>query len=52
MCIRDRNRPIPHGTALNQLEAVLIAAAEPRLNLQRGRFGEAIQQFLQVDAEQ
>ena len=31
--------------ALNMLEAVSIAIAEPRLNLQRGRWGETTQYF-------
>ena len=31
--------------ALNTLEAVSIAIAEPRLNLQRGRWGDATQYF-------
>jgi hypothetical protein len=31
--------------ALNMLEAVSIAIGEPRLNLQRGRWGEATQYF-------
>jgi hypothetical protein len=31
--------------ALNMLEAVSIAMAEPRLNLSRGRWGEATQYF-------
>ena len=31
--------------ALNMLEAVSIAIAEPRLNLQRGRWGDATQYF-------
>ena len=35
--------------ALNILEAVCIAVSEPRLNLQRGRWGEATQYF-QIDA--
>lgn len=33
---------------LNHLEGILIAAAEPRLNLQGGRFGDA-EQFYQTD---
>ncbi|MCB0985984.1 MAG: GIY-YIG nuclease family protein [Ilumatobacter sp.] len=40
-------KAIPHGTALNQLEAVLMAVSEPRLNLQRGRFGAGVEQLLQ-----
>ena len=35
------------ATALNILEAVAIAVAEPRLNLQRGRWGDATQ-YIQV----
>jgi hypothetical protein len=31
--------------ALNILEAIAIAVAEPRLNLQRGRWGDAQQYF-------
>ncbi|MEB8534565.1 hypothetical protein [Acidithiobacillus ferriphilus] len=31
--------------ALNVLEAIAIAISEPRLNLQRGRWGEAQQYF-------
>ena len=34
-------------SALDHIEAVLIAAAEPPLNLQRGRFGENVDQYLQ-----
>ncbi len=33
---------------LNHLEAVLIHAAEPRLNRQGGRFGEEVARYLQV----
>lgn len=33
------------GSALNILEAVSIAVGEPRLNLQRGKWGEATQYF-------
>jgi hypothetical protein len=36
------------ATVLNHLEGILIATAEPRLNLQGGRFGDA-QQFYQTD---
>lgn len=32
---------------LNHIEAILIYAAEPRLNRQGGRFGENVEQFLQ-----
>jgi len=34
---------------LNIMEAVAIAVSEPRLNLQRGRWGEATQ-YYQVEA--
>jgi hypothetical protein len=37
--------------ALDHLEAVLVAAAEPPLNLQRGRFGPSVQQYLQAPAD-
>lgn len=33
------------AVALNILEAVSVAIAEPKLNLQRGRWGEAKQYF-------
>jgi hypothetical protein len=36
---------------LNHLEAILIAAAEPRLNRQGGKFGDA-QQFRQWEDEE
>lgn len=39
---------VPTEVALNVLEAIAIAVAEPRLNLQRGRWGEATQ-YYQVD---
>ncbi len=32
---------------LNHIEAILLAAAEPPLNLQRGRFGSNVKQFIQ-----
>ena len=32
---------------LNHMEAILIAAAEPPLNLQSGRFGSDVEQYLQ-----
>ena len=40
--------------ALNHIEAILLASAEPPLNLQRGRFGKAVAQYLQYrpDAEE
>lgn len=39
---------------LDHIEAILLAAAEPPLNLQRGRFGNDVQQYIQhiaVDEE-
>jgi hypothetical protein len=33
------------GVALNLLEAIAIATSEPRLNLQRGKWGDSIQYF-------
>ena len=36
------------GSALNHIEGVLIQAAEPPRNRQSGRFGESVQQYLQV----
>ena len=36
---------------LNMVEGVLIAAAEPPLNRQGGRFGEKVERFLQVRDE-
>jgi len=36
------------ASTLNHLEAVLIAASEPPLNLQRGRFGEDVYQYNQT----
>ncbi len=37
--------------ALNMLEAVTIAIGEPRLNLQRGKWGDATQYFQHWDRE-
>lgn len=34
-------------SVLNHVEAILLAAAEPPLNLQRGRFGNDVQQYIQ-----
>ena len=34
---------------LNHIEAILLATAEPPLNLQRGRFGSDVQQYLQPE---
>jgi len=36
------------GDVMNHIEAILIHTAEPRLNRQGGRFGDAVKQFLQV----
>ncbi len=41
--LRTKNESM--SVALNILEAVSIAIAEPRLNLQRGKWGEATQYF-------
>lgn len=35
------------GSILDHIEAILLAAAEPPLNLQRGRFGNDVQQYIQ-----
>jgi hypothetical protein len=35
---------------LNHIEAILLATAEPPLNLQRGRFGSEVEQYLQPEA--
>lgn len=32
---------------LDHIEAILIASSEPPLNLQRGRFGQDVEQYLQ-----
>lgn len=37
---------------LNHIEAILLAAAEPPLNLQRGRFGQDVQQYIQFIEEE
>lgn len=37
--------------ALNVMEAIAIAIAEPRLNLQRGRWSDATQYFQAIDPE-
>lgn len=37
--------------ALNVLEAVSIAVSEPRLNLQRGKWGDATKYFQYVEKE-
>jgi hypothetical protein len=37
---------------LDHIEAILLASAEPPLNLQRGRFGENVEQYIQhIDNE-
>jgi hypothetical protein len=41
------------GEILNHIEAILIASAEPPLNLQRGRFGENVERYIQfVDQDE
>ncbi|EED33289.1 hypothetical protein NOR53_1009 [gamma proteobacterium NOR5-3] len=37
--------------SLNQIEAVLLAASEPYLNKQGGRFGKRATQFMQIRDE-
>ena len=37
-----------HKMVLDHLEAVLIAVAEPRLNRQGGKWGEGVDQYLQI----
>jgi hypothetical protein len=37
---------------LNHIEGILLAAAEPPLNLQRGRFGRSVEQFLQLPLDE
>jgi len=39
------------GSILDHIEAILLAAAEPPLNLQRGRFGNDVTQYLQHSPE-
>ncbi len=40
-------RPPALNDVLNHIEAILIASAEPPLNLQRGRFGEEVERYIQ-----
>lgn len=40
-------RPPEVAEILNHIEAILIASAEPPLNLQRGRFGEDVERYIQ-----
>lgn len=40
-------RPPVINEILNHIEAILIASAEPPLNLQRGRFGEEVERYIQ-----
>jgi hypothetical protein len=42
-----QNATIKISDVLNHIEAILIAAAEPVHNRQRGRFGERVRQFRQ-----
>ncbi len=44
-------KPPSVSEILNHVEGILLAAAEPPLNLQRGRFGERVQQYLQHCSE-
>ena len=37
---------------LDHIEAILLAAAEPPLNLQRGRFGQDVEQYLQHSVDE
>lgn len=40
--------PMPSvSNTLDHIEAILLAAAEPPLNLQRGRFGKEVQKYIQ-----
>jgi hypothetical protein len=36
-------------SVLNHIEAILLATAEPPLNLQRGRFGNDVEKYLQEE---
>ncbi len=49
----ENNRPykLEMGSILDHIEAILLAAAEPPLNLQRGRFGNSVIQFIQRSPE-
>lgn len=40
------------ASVLNHIEAILIASAEPPLNLQRGRFGSDVEKYLQEEPEE
>jgi hypothetical protein len=45
-CVKEHNPSAPDvSEVLNHLEAILIAAAEPTLNRQGGKFGNAEQFF-------
>jgi hypothetical protein len=50
--LTDKNELKPSLTdALNHIEAIMLAATEPPLNLQRGRFGSDVAQYLQYYEE-
>jgi hypothetical protein len=50
--LADNVPPEPFGIMMDQLEAILIYAAEPPLNRQGGRFGEEVHQYLQYRDEE
>ncbi len=41
------SRSIAIKSVLNHLEAISIAIAEPKMNLQRGKFGESVEHYIQ-----
>jgi len=47
--IDESEEDIPYATILNHMEALAISIAEPRLNLQKGRWGDSVEQFFQAD---
>lgn len=47
----NRRMRSPLATTLNHMEAVLIAGADPPLNLQGGRFGGSAKRYVQVRDE-
>lgn len=47
----QKTHSLTAGEALDHIEAILIAAAEPPLNLQLGRFGKKVQQYLQISED-
>lgn len=44
---KQNNIELKLAQALNHIEAILLAATEPPLNLQRGRFGSEVAQYIQ-----